>query len=106
MPGWLVGRRGRGASGQVRERDRGGAGQDLEAIDGHCWPGKDNPARIYKAHLDLLPFPALDLFPTTRATGRCASRTPVSMSFCIVPVTNERTWRFWLGKAWPTKWPT
>jgi anaerobic magnesium-protoporphyrin IX monomethyl ester cyclase len=88
---------------------------DLEAIDGLCWPGKDNPARSYNTDLDLLPFPAWDLFPLQGywslrfAHGPQSTRKylpmlttrgcPFPCRFCVVPATNERTWRFRSGKS-------
>jgi anaerobic magnesium-protoporphyrin IX monomethyl ester cyclase len=92
-----------------------GAHRDLEVIDGLCWPGKDNPVRSYNRDLDLLPFPAWDLFPLHGywslrfAHGPQSERKylpmlttrgcPFPCRFCVVPATNERTWRFRTGKS-------
>lgn len=98
----------------VQAIGRGDAREELSAIDGLCWPGFDNPVKSYNEDLDSLPFPAWDLFPLEGYWSLRFAHGPQSMRkylpmlttrgcpfpcrFCVVPATNQRTWRFRSGK--------
>ena len=79
------------------------------SVDGLCSPERDNPPKGYNKDLDRLPFPAWDLFPlegywstrfahgpqsTDRYLPLLTSRgCPYPCKFCVVPSTNQHTWR-------------
>jgi anaerobic magnesium-protoporphyrin IX monomethyl ester cyclase len=98
----------------VRAIERGTKPEELSEIDGLCWPGRDSPVKAYNRNLDALPFPAWDLFPLEGywslrfAHGPQSARKylpmlttrgcPYPCRFCVVPATNDRTWRHRSGK--------
>lgn len=87
------------------------AGDDsaVAAVDGLCTRERDSPPVGYNKALDDLPLPAWDLFPldgywSTRFAHGPQSQErylplltsrgcPYPCKFCVVPSTNERTWR-------------
>jgi len=99
----------------VRAMTRGATRQELAEIDGLCWVGQDSKAKSYNRNLDALPFPAWDLFPLERywslrfAHGPQSAKKylpmlttrgcPFPCRFCVVPETNDRTWRFRSGQS-------
>jgi len=101
------------AAALVRAIGRGAAPDELAAIDGLCWPGMDSAVKSYNRNLDALAFPAWDLFPLEGywslrfAHGPQSAKKylpmlttrgcPFPCRFCVVPATNDRTWRFRSG---------
>jgi radical SAM superfamily enzyme YgiQ (UPF0313 family) len=99
----------------VQSVERGAPREELAAIDGLCWPGMDSPIKSYNQNLDTLPFPAWDLFPLKGywslrfAHGPQSAKKylpmlttrgcPFPCRFCVVPATNDRTWRFRSGPS-------
>ncbi|TMJ01384.1 MAG: B12-binding domain-containing radical SAM protein [Alphaproteobacteria bacterium] len=98
----------------VQAIGRGATAEELSEIDGLCWPGRDSAVKAYNRDLDALPFPAWDLFPLDGywslrfAHGPQSARKylpmlttrgcPYPCRFCVVPATNDRTWRHRSGK--------
>jgi anaerobic magnesium-protoporphyrin IX monomethyl ester cyclase len=84
--------------------------QHLQLIDGLSSPKFSNPPREFIKELDKVAFPAWDLFPVENywnlrfAHGPQSTKQylplltsrgcPYPCSFCVVPATNRRTWRF------------
>ncbi|HBA82739.1 MAG TPA: radical SAM protein [Verrucomicrobia bacterium] len=78
-------------------------------LDGLCLPNKKNVATGYVGDLDLLPYPAWDLFPIENYWNLCFSHGPLSARrylplltsrgcpytcrFCVAPQTNHQRWR-------------
>src|SRR5947209_700064 len=98
----------------VRAIERGAKPEELSQIDGLCWPGRNRPVKASNLNVDALPFPAWDLFPLEGysslrfAHGPQSARKylpmlttrgcPYPCRFCVVPATNDRTWRHRSGK--------
>ena len=99
----------------VQAIERGATPDEFAAIDGLCFPGMDSPVKAHNKNLDALPFPAWDLFPVEGywslrfAHGPQSAKKylpmlttrgcPFPCRFCVVPATNDRTWRFRSGKS-------
>jgi radical SAM superfamily enzyme YgiQ (UPF0313 family) len=94
---------------------RGATQDELSEIDGLCWPGRDSPIKSFNQNLDDLAFPAWDLFPLEAywslrfAHGPQSAKKylpmlttrgcPFPCRFCVVPATNDRSWRFRSGAS-------